>query len=168
MSGGQQQQLAIGRALIGNPDLLLLDEPSEGSSLDYRGIARVMQRINKDLGTTHPVRRAEPRHDHGDDPSACYVNGQGPHRGRAAVPGAGRPRCRQASPADLKRREQGDVPVAAQKYIRSGKRATADVEFKLLFVLVILRHQRRRLISLTVTTNPTAEWIAHQITDAFP
>jgi transposase InsO family protein len=40
--------------------------------------------------------------------------------------------------------------------------------FKLLFVLVILRHQRRRLISLTVTSNPTAEWIAHQITDAFP
>ena len=42
------------------------------------------------------------------------------------------------------------------------------IGFKLLFVLVILRHQRRRLISLTVTTNPTAEWIAHQITDAFP
>jgi transposase InsO family protein len=40
--------------------------------------------------------------------------------------------------------------------------------FKLLFVLVILRHQCRRLISLTVTTNPTAEWIARQITDAFP
>ena len=30
MSGGEQQQLAIGRALIGNPDLVLLDEPSEG------------------------------------------------------------------------------------------------------------------------------------------
>src|SRR5260370_42473695 len=42
------------------------------------------------------------------------------------------------------------------------------VGFKLLFVLVILRHQRRRLISLSVTTNPTAEWIAHQISDAFP
>ncbi len=42
------------------------------------------------------------------------------------------------------------------------------VGFKLLFVLVILRHQRRRLISLTVTSNPTAEWIARQITDAFP
>ena len=42
------------------------------------------------------------------------------------------------------------------------------VGFRLLFVLVILRHQRRRLISLTVTSSPTAEWIAHQITDAFP
>jgi transposase InsO family protein len=42
------------------------------------------------------------------------------------------------------------------------------VGFKLLFVLVILRHERRRLISLSVTGNPTAEWIAHQITDAFP
>jgi transposase InsO family protein len=34
--------------------------------------------------------------------------------------------------------------------------------------LVILRHERRRLISLSVTAHPTAEWIAHQITDAFP
>ena len=42
------------------------------------------------------------------------------------------------------------------------------IGFKLLFVLVILRHQRRWLISLTVTTNPTAEWIARQITEAFP
>lgn len=30
MSGGQQQMLAIGRALMANPDLLILDEPSEG------------------------------------------------------------------------------------------------------------------------------------------
>jgi transposase InsO family protein len=42
------------------------------------------------------------------------------------------------------------------------------VGFKLLFILVIRRHQRRRLISLSVTANPTAEWIARQITDAFP
>jgi transposase InsO family protein len=42
------------------------------------------------------------------------------------------------------------------------------VGLKLLFVLVILRHQRRRLISLCVTANSTAEWIARQITDAFP
>jgi transposase InsO family protein len=42
------------------------------------------------------------------------------------------------------------------------------VGFRLLFVLVILRHERWRLISLSVTANPTAEWIARQITDAFP
>jgi transposase InsO family protein len=42
------------------------------------------------------------------------------------------------------------------------------VGFRLLFVLVILRHERRRLISLSVTAHPTAEWIARRITDAFP
>jgi hypothetical protein len=35
-----------------------------------------------------------------------------------------------------------------------------------LFVSVILRHERRELISLNVTAHPTAEWIARQITDA--
>jgi urea transport system ATP-binding protein len=53
MSGGQQQQLSIGRALIGNPDLLLLDEPSEGIQPSIvEEIARVMLRINQELGTT--------------------------------------------------------------------------------------------------------------------
>jgi hypothetical protein len=41
------------------------------------------------------------------------------------------------------------------------------VGFKLLLVLVILGSQRRHLMSLNVTANPTAEWIARQITDAF-
>jgi len=40
--------------------------------------------------------------------------------------------------------------------------------FKLLYGLVILRHARRRLVSISVTNNPTAEWIAGQVTDAFP
>ena len=42
------------------------------------------------------------------------------------------------------------------------------VSFRLLFVLAILRHERRRLISLSVTNHPTADWIARQLTDAFP
>jgi transposase InsO family protein len=42
------------------------------------------------------------------------------------------------------------------------------INFRLLSVLVILRHERRRLISLGVTDHPTAEWIAQQITEAFP
>jgi hypothetical protein len=42
------------------------------------------------------------------------------------------------------------------------------IKFKLLDGLVILRHARRRLVTINVTTNPTAQWIAGQITDAFP
>jgi transposase InsO family protein len=41
------------------------------------------------------------------------------------------------------------------------------INFQLLFVLVILRRERRRLIPLSVTDHPTAEWIARQITEAF-
>jgi len=42
------------------------------------------------------------------------------------------------------------------------------VWFKLLYGLVILRQARRRLVRIAVTTNPTAEWIAGQVTEAFP
>jgi transposase InsO family protein len=42
------------------------------------------------------------------------------------------------------------------------------ISFKLLYGLVILHHARRRLVTISVTSNPTAEWIAGQVTDAFP
>jgi hypothetical protein len=42
------------------------------------------------------------------------------------------------------------------------------VSFKLLYGLVILRQTRRRLVRIAVTTNPTAEWSAGQVTEAFP
>jgi transposase InsO family protein len=40
--------------------------------------------------------------------------------------------------------------------------------FKILFVLVILSHDRRQVAHFGVTANPTAEWTAQQITEAFP
>ncbi|MFD1563114.1 ABC transporter ATP-binding protein [Haloarchaeobius amylolyticus] len=53
MSGGQQQMLAIGRALVGDPDLLLVDEPSEGVQPSIvQSITDDLGRINEDLGTT--------------------------------------------------------------------------------------------------------------------
>ena len=42
------------------------------------------------------------------------------------------------------------------------------IGFDLLYAFVIVRLDRRDLVWINVTTNPTAEWIAHQITEAFP
>ncbi|WP_122088050.1 ABC transporter ATP-binding protein [Halalkalicoccus subterraneus] len=53
MSGGQQQMLAVGRALVGGPDLLLLDEPSEGVQPSIVSeMSGTIGRISDDLGTT--------------------------------------------------------------------------------------------------------------------
>jgi branched-chain amino acid transport system ATP-binding protein len=53
LSGGQQQQLAIGRALIGNPSLMLLDEPSEGIQPSIvEMISAAVRAIRNELGTT--------------------------------------------------------------------------------------------------------------------
>jgi transposase InsO family protein len=42
------------------------------------------------------------------------------------------------------------------------------IGFDLLYAFVIVRLDRRDLISINVTANPTAEWVARQITEAFP
>ncbi len=42
------------------------------------------------------------------------------------------------------------------------------VTFKVLFVFVVLAHARRRIVHFNVTEHPTAQWTAHQLSEAFP
>src|SRR6266699_5752959 len=42
------------------------------------------------------------------------------------------------------------------------------IAFQQLFAFLVLGHERRRLLWFAVTCNPTAEWLARQITEAFP
>ena len=42
------------------------------------------------------------------------------------------------------------------------------ITFRVLYVFLVLWHDRRRIVHFNVTTNPTAQWVAQQIVEAFP
>lgn len=77
LSGGQQQRVMVARALAGNPELLLLDEPTSG--VDYEAsdkIYELLGQLNKNLGVTvimvsHDIEKAA----HWADKVACINRG---------------------------------------------------------------------------------------------
>ena len=68
--------------------------------------------------------------------------------------------------------QAGAIEVAGGKHVQ--QIAAADffvvptATYRLLFVLVILAHERRRIVHVAVTTHPSAAWTAQQFRDAFP
>ncbi len=82
----------------------------------------------------------------------------------------------QSTVARYMTKRQGPPSQSWKTFLRNHAAGIASIDlfvvrtisFKLLYGLVILRHARRRLVSVSVTNNPTAEWIAGQVIDAFP
>jgi transposase InsO family protein len=82
----------------------------------------------------------------------------------------------QSTVARYMTRRQGPSSQGWKTFLRNHAAGIASIDlfvvrtisFKLLYGLVILRHARRRWVSISVTNNPTAKWIAGQVTDAFP
>lgn len=85
LSGGEQQMLAIGRALMSQPRLLILDEPSLGlAPIVVKGIVSVVQQINGE-GTTILLAEQQVRNTL-EVAQQCYVL----ENGRIAVSGEGK------------------------------------------------------------------------------
>jgi hypothetical protein len=82
----------------------------------------------------------------------------------------------QSTVARYMTRRQGPPSQGWKTFLRNHAAGIASIDlfvvrtisFKLLSGLVILRQAQRRLVSIRVTNNPTAEWITGQVTDAFP
>ena len=93
----------------------------------------------------HPRRTAQARHRRGPDERCKYIARRrgGPSQGWRTF------LCNHAD------------GIASRGLVRR-----ADLSFRLLYGFLILRHHRRRIMWLGVTANPTAEWIARQLTEA--
>jgi ABC-type branched-subunit amino acid transport system ATPase component len=121
LSGGEQQMLAIGRALLLNPKLLVMDEPTEGSPDDRRtGGADPCAELARRRRHRRPPDRTESRRGNGGGRSHRR-DGQRPHR-------AGMPASQLAADRELQERMLGVRAGAYHDEIVESPEALAGME----------------------------------------
>ncbi len=82
----------------------------------------------------------------------------------------------QATVAKYMVRRRGTPSPSWRSFLRNQAIGIAAIDmfvvpsaaFRLLFVALILIHDRRKVVHFNVTLNPTAAWLSHQVTEAFP
>src|SRR6266849_478356 len=82
----------------------------------------------------------------------------------------------QATVAKYMVRRRGTPSPTWRSFLRNQAQGIAAIDmfvvarasFRLLYVMIILSHDRRRIIHTAVTDHPTAAWLSHQVTEAFP
>jgi putative transposase len=82
----------------------------------------------------------------------------------------------QATVAKYRVRRRGTPSPTWRSFLRNQAAGIAAIDmfvlvsasFRLLYVMVILTHDRRKIVRFDVTRNPTAGWLARQVTEAFP
>jgi transposase InsO family protein len=114
---------------------------------DVRVLIRSMSRANPLWGASHPRRVTQAR-DRRQSIHRRNIHGESPPATVADVANIPREPRRQVMAADF-----FVVPTAT---------------YRLLFVLVILAHERRRVVHVAVTDHPTSAWTAQQLRNAFP
>jgi transposase InsO family protein len=82
----------------------------------------------------------------------------------------------QATVAKYMKRRRGRPSQTWKTFLKNHMAETAAIDFfvvptvtfRLLYGFVVLRHKRREIVHFAVTANPSAEWTARQLTEAFP